>query len=147
MSENYILYLQTDLSPEKVLELIFQPKSIAPLDGTDMIYARGSVYLAHAQSMSETMQEKYNHQIGFPPTVSIRYFPDGVSSVRIAWSILLDGILRWLNANQHNLHLLGNNQVTVLKRLNNNISVNVAHRFWQGEQLKKLNLPYEEVTT
>lgn len=147
MTESYILYIQTQLPAQAVLEIIFEPKTINPLDGTNMIYARGSIYLAHAQPLPPPMQERYENQFGFAPTMSIRYFPDGVSSVKVAMNILAEGVVRWLEHNNDNLILSANNQSMVIERQDNCISVNVNQTFWQHGRLKIITLPYTEVSS
>lgn len=146
MTESYILYIQTLLPTQAVLEIIFEPKTIAPLDGTNMIYARGSVYLAHAQPLPPTMQERYENQFGFTPTISIRYFPDGVSSVETAMTILAEGIMRWLDNNDDDLLLSANSKTMVIERRAGSISVNKNHSFWQRGRHKLITLPYAEVS-
>ncbi|MEM9951211.1 MAG: SitI3 family protein [Chloroflexota bacterium] len=145
MTESYILYLQTDLPVEAVLERIFAPKSISPLEGTNMLYARGNVYLAHAQPLPPAMQDRYENQFGFAPTISIRYFPDGVSSVTTAMNTLADGIVRWLHDGEENVLLSANNKVDVLKRVGNQLQVKANHSFWSPERLQQLDLTYDEV--
>lgn len=147
MTESYILYIQTLLPAQAVLEIIFEPKTIAPLDGTNMIYARGSIYLAHAQPLPVTMQERYENQFGFTPTISIRYFPDGVSSVKTAMNTLAEGLMRWFNDNDDNLLLLANNKTIVIERKNNRLTVNTSQTFWQHNRIKIITLPYTEVSS
>lgn len=145
MSESYIIYLETDLRVEAVLERIFEPKHIAPLDGTNMLYARGSVYLAHAQSLPVAMQERYNNQFGFPASISIRYFPDGVSSVNTALTLLAEGVMRWLHDGDNNILLSANNRIDVLKRVNNQLSIKTQHGFWKQDRLTLVDIAYDEV--
>lgn len=143
MSESYILFIQTELPVETVLQLIFEPKAISPLDGTTLLYARGTVFLAHAQPLAEQMQDKYVHQFGFAPAISIRYFPDGVSSVKQAMDLLAEGILRFLLETDDNV-LLSANKVDVLKRLDGDLLIQAKHNFWKHNRLKMLDLPYSE---
>ncbi len=145
MTDSYILYLQTDLPVDAVLERVFEPKSISPLEGTNLLYARGHVYLAHAQPLPDTMQERYLAQFGFPASISIRYFPDGVSSVKTAMTILAEGIMRWLHDGEDNLLLSANNTVDVIKRLDGLVMVNTSHQFWQYDRLKLVDLPYHDM--
>ena len=144
MTESYILYLQTQLPVEAVLERIFAPKSIAPIEGTDLLYARGTVYLAHAQALPQQMQDRYETQFGFRPTISIRYFPDGVSSVKTAFDILAEGIVRWLKDNEDNLLLSSNNKIDVIKRLDKKLTLTISHDFLAHGRIKLFDMPYSE---
>lgn len=143
MTESYILYIDTQRPVQSVLETIFKPKSIAPLEGTNILYARGLVYLAHAQALPENMQGRLQGQFGFAPTISIRYFPDGVSSVNTAMQLLAEGVLYCLHESQDNI-VLSTNKTEIFKRVDNQVSVNNRHSFWTPERLALIDVPYTE---
>ncbi|MGJ3238261.1 MAG: hypothetical protein ACFE0Q_06105 [Anaerolineae bacterium] len=144
MTESYILYLDTLLPAEAVLETMFMPKHIAPVEGTTMLYARGSVYLAHAQPLPEAMQERYQVQLNFTPTLSIRYFPDGVSSFKTALHLLAECVMRWIHQSGDTLLLTTSKNALVLRWQHNKIQINSHHAFWGQERLKYLDLPYDD---
>lgn len=130
MTESYTLYVATALPVQAVLELLFEPKSIAPLEGTTLLYARGLVYLAHGQPLPEKMQERLSPTLGFVPTVSVRYFPDGVSAVHTAFDMLVTALVRWLDETTDAIVLMAGKTTQVIKRLEDTVTVADKHPFW-----------------
>ncbi|MEL6404554.1 MAG: SitI3 family protein [Chloroflexota bacterium] len=141
MTESYTLYLATSLPVEAVLEMLFEPKSIAPLEGTNLLYARGLVYLAHGQPLPEKMQERLHGQFGFSPSISIRYFPDGVSAVETAFDMLVTAIVRWLADTTHDMVLAVSKTSEIIKRLDATVTYAENHPFWTASR-RELITPY-----
>jgi len=146
MSISYSLHLQTKLSMYQVLEVLFNPKNIEKIVATEMLYVRGTVFLAHARITEPSLGEKLSKTFGIEPTVSIAYFPDGVSSFQTALNHLVDTILQWLRTQDDNLLLLANKAQLVLKQFEGMLTLDPVHSFWTSNRLERINLPYQTIS-
>ncbi len=140
---NYSLHLKTDLSPYDVLETLFSTDSIEPIAGAGVLYTRGSVFLAHGRISEQKLCERFKQAFGVRPSVSVAFFPDGVSSFNTALTKLIEAVVHWLNQTEDDLLLVSNSDMLVLKRENNLLTLNRSHSFWTPPRLTLIEQPYK----
>ena len=139
---SYSLHINTPRSAREVLQICFQTEDIASIAGTDIQYTRGRVFLAHVRTTNLKTTEQFHAKFSVSPTVSILYFPDGVSSFQTALDELLDAALIWLRVQSDDAVLVANNTQLVLKRVGSKITLAQGQPFWTPERLKRVDLPY-----
>lgn len=147
MSISYSLYLNTQADSRHTLASLFNLDNVAPIEGTDIFYARGSVFLAHGRDCrsDDPANQKIAESFGLLPTVSVAFFPDGVSNFQTALNLLLDAILAQIETSTDALLLLANKKELVLQRDATTMRVAEQHSFWSSGRLSRLTLPYEAV--
>lgn len=147
MSVGYSLYIQTESKSREVLAMLFPDKAIEPIAGTDLLYTRGSVFLAHGRDCvpEDPQVQKMATSFGLLPTVNIPFFPDGVSNFQTALNHLLDATLKIISTTSDPLLLVANHRDLVLQRDAVGLRLAAQHAFWTAGRLERVSLPYEAV--
>lgn len=142
---SYSLHFNTALSTYEVLEALFHTDDIDAIAGAGVLYTRGKTFLAHARVTETTLAEKFTEDFGVRPTVSVNFFPDGVSSVNTAFDALVEAALLWMNANDDDFLLLANKDTLVLKYQRGKLTLNRSVEFWTPPRISLLDTPYTSV--
>jgi hypothetical protein len=139
----YSLHLTTSLSPYDVLDTLFSTEQIEPIAGAGVLYTRGSVFLAHGRISEPELCKRFKQAFGVRPTVSVSFFPNGVSSVNTAMTRLIEAVLCWLETTDDDLLLIAGQDTLVLKRENGVLTLNRNHSFWTPPRLTLIPHPYK----
>lgn len=148
MTESYALYLQTNSDARTVLGQLFTSDKIGLIENSEIFFLRGPVFLAHARQCG-IADKAYNQILAafqLSPTVSILFFPNGVSSFQTALDHLLEALLRGLHNTPDDLLLVANHKIRVLQRSGGHIRLNANQTFWRNGRLTRFDLPYEADT-
>lgn len=144
MSISYSLHIRTHQSPADVLARLFEISDVETVPNSDVQYVRGSVFLAHGKPTESQTQTRYQEQFGVTPTVSILFFPDGVSDHDTALDLLAQATSKWLNTTEDDVLLLANNKLEVLKRQFENLTIGKEEIFWTTDRRIHLDIPRSE---
>ena len=140
---NYSLHLKTDLNPYDVLETLFSTDSIEPIAGAGYCTHAAVSFWHTGASVNKNCGERFKQAFGVRPSVSVAFFPDGVSSFNTALTKLIEAVVHWLNQTEDDLLLVSNSDMLVLKRENNLLTLNRSHSFWTPPRLTLIEQPYK----
>jgi len=139
MSISYSLHIHTGQSLVEVLKKLFEIDKVETVPNSDVNYVRGIVFLAHGKSTGGKTQTRYQEQFGITPTISILFFPDGVSDHDTALNLLAQAINRWLINTEDDVLLLANNTTEIMKRQVGHIIISEDAVFWTPDRLQYLS--------
>jgi hypothetical protein len=139
MTVSYSVHLATARDPQATLSQLFGIEDVKPIDKAEMWYVRGKMYLAHSKVTDTKLSERIQRNYGIIPTVSVSFFPDGVSSVEKALDELLNAVQGWISNRNGDLAMATNLDNLVLKSQDNVLTTNFSHPFWTKARLEQIN--------
>lgn len=139
MSVSYSLHLVTEQSVDAVLSGLFEIPKVESVPNSTVQFVRGVVFLAHGKSTDEKATNRFTEDFGIAATISILFFPDGVSDHETALDLLAIATARWINLTSDDLILVANNKTLVFKRAKTEVTRIDNSPFWTQKRKEILS--------